>query len=197
MLFYFQLQLRLPLFDVSSDDNYACLRPLAYSEPDVVLICFNVDCPTSTANIITQWNPEIRQYCVSCPIVLVACKIDLRADPQTSAVLKAKGQKQLSGEDRNQIAVEIKVNAYMECSAKTRQGVQELLAHAARLSLMQTTNPASNRMCFTLKKFNFCLSVSLLKMFFYRNESFYSSYMNSTSLNILIVWHFGSTKVHT
>ncbi|CAF3879026.1 unnamed protein product [Rotaria magnacalcarata] len=55
------------------------------------------------------------------------CKIDLRADPQISAALKAKAQKQQSAEDENKIAVEIKVNAYMECSAKIRQGVQESL----------------------------------------------------------------------
>jgi GTPase SAR1 family protein len=34
-----------------------------------------------------------------------------------------------------QIAAQIKADAYMECSAKTREGVQELFVHAARLSL--------------------------------------------------------------
>lgn len=77
----------------------------------------------------------MRHFCGSCPVILVACKKDLRNDPATIEQLKELGEKPVTSDVGKQIALQIKADAYMECSAKTREGVQELFVHAARLSL--------------------------------------------------------------
>jgi Ras family protein A len=79
--------------------------------------------------------PEVRHFCGQCPVILVACKKDLRTDAQIIARLKEDGEKPVTSDVGKQIATQIKADGYMECSAKTREGVQELFVHAARLSL--------------------------------------------------------------
>jgi len=79
--------------------------------------------------------PEVRHFCGQCPVILVACKKDLRTDPQTLARLKEEGEKPITTEVGRQLAAQIKADAYMECSAKTGEGVDELFEYATRLSL--------------------------------------------------------------
>ena len=99
------------------------------------MICFSVDSPVSATHVIEKWIPEIRHFCGQCPVILVACKKDLRTDPETIIKLKQDGEIPVTSEVGRQIAARIKADAYMECSAKTRECVQDLFVHAARLSL--------------------------------------------------------------
>ncbi|CAF4172783.1 unnamed protein product, partial [Adineta steineri] len=46
-----------------------------------------------------------------------------------------------------QLAAQMKADAYMECSAKTREGVQDLFVHAARLSLKKRSRRESSGRC--------------------------------------------------
>ena len=89
--------------------------------------------------------PEVRHFCGQCPVILVACKKDLRTDPLTIAKLKQDGEKPVTSDVGKQIAAQVKADAYMECSAKTRDGVQELFVHAARLSLKKHTHKKKHR----------------------------------------------------
>ena len=61
--------------------------------------------------------------------------------------LKQEGEKPVSIEMGKQIATQIKAEAYMECSAKTREGVQDVFVHAARLSLRKRSVRRSHRQC--------------------------------------------------
>lgn len=97
--------------------------------------------------MIDEWNPEIRHFCDSCPVILVACKIDLRTDAQTIEKLKEQGEKIVTTEFGKKIADQIKANAYMECSAKTREGIHDLFIHAARLSLEKRSRSQQGRRC--------------------------------------------------
>ena len=103
-------------------------------------MCFSVDSPGSVANIIDEWNPEIRHFCEACPVILVACKIDLRTDAQTSEPL-------ITTETGRKLAAQIKADAYMECSAKTGEGVTELFDLASRLSLGKTSRRKRHSNC--------------------------------------------------
>jgi GTPase SAR1 family protein len=120
---------------------------LSYPDTNVVLICFSVDSPVSAASVLEKWIPEIRHFCGQCPVILVACKKDLRTDPETIMKLKQDGEKPVTSEVGRQIAVEIKADAYMECSAKTREGVQDLFIQAARLSLKKRSQRKPSRYC--------------------------------------------------
>ncbi|CAF0921059.1 unnamed protein product [Rotaria sp. Silwood1] len=131
-------RITLALFDTAGQEDYDILRPLSYNDTNIVLICFSINHPVSARNVIEKWNPEVRHFCRLCPIILVGCKKDLRIDPQIISKLKQDSEKQVTTDVGRQIAAQIKADAYMECSAKTREGIQELFVHAARLSLKKS-----------------------------------------------------------
>ncbi len=135
----------MALFDTAGQEDFDRLRPLSYPDTSVVLICFSVDSPVSATSVIEKWMPEVRHFCGQCPVILVACKKDLRTDPQTIAKLKQDGERPVTSDVGKQIATQIKADSYMECSAKTREGVQELFVHAARLSLKKRTQKKSHQ----------------------------------------------------
>ena len=56
-------------------EDYDQLRPLAYPETDVFLICFAINNKTSFDNITDKWIPEIKKHCPDVPVVIVGCKM--------------------------------------------------------------------------------------------------------------------------
>lgn len=137
----------MALFNTFGLDNYDRLRALSYYGTNIVLICFSVDNPASLRNVIEKWAPEIRRYCDRCPIILVACKMDLRTDPETIAKLERIGEKPVTSRVGKQVAAQIKADDYMECSSKTGEGVQELLTEAAHLSFRNRSHRPVNCKC--------------------------------------------------
>jgi Ras homolog gene family, member A len=112
----------LSLCDTSCGDDYERLRPLIYPKTHVFLVCFAVDspfslertkekvcyrrvlCPTAQrTNLcdlwLLQWCGEIAHYCPEVPIILVACKKDLRDDEAVIEDLAKMGQHPLSLEE--------------------------------------------------------------------------------------------------
>jgi small GTP-binding protein len=71
------------LWDTAGQEDYDRLRTLSYPDSDVVLIAFSVDVPESLENITEKWMPEVKRYCPGLPLLLVACKTDLRNHKQT------------------------------------------------------------------------------------------------------------------
>lgn len=137
----------MALIHTHASENYDCLRPLLYPDANVALICFSVDSPTSVKNVTEKWLPEIRLHCGQCALILVACKIDLRKDPQTIDKLEQIGEKIITTEMGKSLAAKINADLYMECSAKTYKGVQDLLIQAARLSIKKYSDHPGNRKC--------------------------------------------------
>ena len=70
------------LFDTAGQEDYDRLRPLSYDQVDIVIICYDVTSPTSFENVQIRWIPETKHFCPEAPIILVACKTDLRHDTQ-------------------------------------------------------------------------------------------------------------------
>ncbi len=122
------------LIETPGIPDFDRVRPLAYANVEIVLICFNIDEPQSITNVVKKWNPEIRHFCVQCAVILVACKIDLRDDPEIILKLKQQGEKPVKTRTGKKVASKIHADAYVECSARTREGVQELFTTAARLA---------------------------------------------------------------
>ncbi|KPP56101.1 hypothetical protein Z043_126355, partial [Scleropages formosus] len=73
-------QVQLALWDTAGQEDYDRLRPLSYPDTDVILMCYSVDSPDSLENIPEKWVPEVKHFCPSVPIILVANKKDLRHD---------------------------------------------------------------------------------------------------------------------
>jgi Ras homolog gene family, member A len=100
----------------------------------VFLICFSVDSPESLISVETKWIPEVLHFCPSTPYILIGCKADLRKG-QTPEELKRLGSGVVSKEEGKLAAQRIGAGLYMECSAKTGEGLVEVFNQAARTSL--------------------------------------------------------------
>ncbi|CAF3528063.1 unnamed protein product [Rotaria sp. Silwood1] len=137
----------MALFDITAAEEHDRLRSLYYPGTNIILICFSIDNPASLVNVTKKWISEVRVHCNQCPVILVACKIDLRTDSQKIAELKTQGETLVTNEMGRRIARKIKADAYMECSTKTRQGVQDLLNQAARLSIKKRSRRSVKCQC--------------------------------------------------
>lgn len=116
----------MTLFEPHGGEEFHRLRPLCYPNADIAVICFNVDEPQSLTNVTEKWIPEIRHICPRCPVILVACKIDLRDDPETLLKLEQRNEKPIRTKTGRKVALQIHADDYIECSAKTHEGVEDL-----------------------------------------------------------------------
>jgi Ras homolog gene family, member A len=104
-----------------------------------------------------QWISEVMHFCQNLPIILVGCKKDLRRDPRVIDELRKTSQRPVTPEEacplsfvlfpdlflllnlnRPQgMAVAQKIGAkhYLECSAKSGEGVREVFQYATRAAL--------------------------------------------------------------
>ena len=114
------------LWDTAGQEDYDRLRPLSYPETDVFLLCFSIDSPNSFKNIKDKWYPEVSHHCPKAPIVLVGLKLDLRDDKATVERLAGVKQKPITYEQGMKMAEEIRAFKYVECSAKTQEGLKNV-----------------------------------------------------------------------
>ncbi|XP_077073807.1 rho-related GTP-binding protein RhoB-like [Siphateles boraxobius] len=128
-------RVELALWDTAGQEDYDHLRPLSYPHTDVILVCFSVNSPDSLENIPEKWVPEVKHFCPNVPIILVANKKDLRSDHNVRSELSRMKQQPVRTEDGHAMAARIGACDYMECSAKTKEGVREVFEAAARASL--------------------------------------------------------------
>ena len=128
----------LDLFlNINNNDYYliSSHRPLSYPDTDVVLMCFAIDNPDSFENVTEKWLPEISHFCPNTPVILVGNKSDLRNDSTAIQNLSNRKMKPVSSEEASITASRMGAHAYMECSARTRDGVQAVFETAARAAL--------------------------------------------------------------
>ncbi|VDN56847.1 unnamed protein product [Dracunculus medinensis] len=130
-------QVELALWDTAGQEDYDRLRPLSYPDTDVILMCFSIDSPDSLENIPEKWTPEVRHFCPNVPIILVGNKKDLRNDPQTIRELAKMKQEPVRPEQGRTIAEQIGAFAYLECSAKAKDGIREVFEKATQAALQQ------------------------------------------------------------
>jgi Ras family protein A len=128
-------QVELALWDTAGQEDYDRLRPLSYPDTDVILMCFSIDSPDSLENIPEKWTPEVRHFCPNVPIILVGNKKDLRNDPNTIRELVKMKQEPVKPQDGQAMAEKIGAFNYLECSAKTKDGVREVFETATRAAL--------------------------------------------------------------
>ena len=133
--------IELALWDTAGQEDYDRLRPLSYPETDVILMCFSIDNPDSLQNIPEKWSPEVKHFCPNVPIILVGNKKDLRNDEHTKRELARMKQTPVKTEDGAAVATLINANCYLECSAKTREGVREVFYAATKAALQKRKRP--------------------------------------------------------
>ncbi|KAK2106811.1 hypothetical protein P7K49_016325 [Saguinus oedipus] len=130
----------LALWDTAGQEDYDRLRPLSYPDTDVILMCFSIDSPDSLENIPEKWTPEVKHFCPNVPIILVGNKKDLRQDEHTRRELAKMKQEPVRSEEGRDMANRISAFGYLECSAKTKEGVREVFEMATRAGLQVRKN---------------------------------------------------------
>jgi small GTP-binding protein len=129
----------LSLWDTVGHDDYDYysnrLRPLTYSQTDVFLICFSVASSSSFESVRTKWHPEVTHHCPKVPVLLVGTKIDLRRSDEGDEGDRTTQQRYIPAEQGERLAEEIGACRYLECSAKTQEGLQHLFHEAIRVAL--------------------------------------------------------------
>ena len=128
-------QVEMALWDTAGQEDYDRLRPLSYPDTDVLLLCFSINSPDSFINIPEKWAPEVSHFCPNVPIVLVGNKSDLRNDEETLSQLQKFKQTPVKYEQGEQMAERINAFAYLECSARTMQGVRTVFETAVSAAL--------------------------------------------------------------
>ncbi|NXS54335.1 RHOB protein, partial [Brachypteracias leptosomus] len=130
-------EMKLIFFDVAgkNDVSYQNLRSVFYKDTDVVLVCFSVDRPDSQQNILDFWVPEIKVFCPTVPIILVATKIELRDAEGIKKKLTTLGNEPVNTAEGKALAASIGAYAYLECSSKTKEGVDTALEIISRCAL--------------------------------------------------------------
>lgn len=109
--------------------------------------------PSSLENVSAKWVPELQHYASNTPILLVGLKIDMRDEPNLSRTEQKTDW--LSSfepaitrhhEDIKYLMDSKEVAAYMECSAKTQQGLKDVFdkVRVAALSLLTHDLSASD-----------------------------------------------------
>lgn len=128
----------MALWDTAGQEDYHRLRPLAYPDTDIFLMCFSLTHPSSFNNIKSLWVPELQQYCPKTPFILVGLKQDLRRAEFTlnpEELLLDLGQRHISNSAGKELAKEIGALGYIECSALSQHNVPVVFETAARLVL--------------------------------------------------------------
>jgi len=129
--------IELGLWDTAGQEEYDRLRPLSYANANVFLICFSLVNPVSFENVSAKWYPEVMHFCPEVPQILVGTKLDARSDTGLLDKLKAQGQKPVTTEQGQELAKKIKAVKYMECSAKTSEGLKAVFDEAIKAVLFQ------------------------------------------------------------
>ena len=119
----------IDLWNTAGNEN-DIYKTYAYPNTSVFLLCFSLISKTSLANIEAKWVPELRNE-MGCKI-LVGCKKDPR-DRLLKGIKKGYTfDTPIETEMGEEIAKRIGAFAYVECSAATGEGVDDVIREALR-----------------------------------------------------------------
>ncbi|KAL8603613.1 hypothetical protein ACOMHN_005555 [Nucella lapillus] len=156
----------LVLIDTAGQETYDRLRTLSYYNTDVFVVCFSVANPDSYLNVRSRWVPELHAYRPGTPFLLVGTQADLRlhpppitppnptthpnlpTSPAPSTPTNHSSSSSFSSltarvpvEKGRKLARKIGAVEYLECSALTGSGLNEVF----RQALMCALRPSARR----------------------------------------------------
>ena len=112
----------LVLWDTAGHEEFNNLRRLQYPKADIFVIMYCINDKNSFYNITKTWINELAKYSDK-PFMIVGNKSDLRTDEDDC----------VSQEEALELAANLGASAYAECSAKTREGLEDLFETCVRV----------------------------------------------------------------
>lgn len=79
------------------------------------------------------------------PFILVGTKLDARSDQNIVADLKKKNQSPITISQGQQMCDKLNGKKYLECSAKTQQGLKEVFDEAIKVTLAARNNEGGKK----------------------------------------------------
>ncbi|KAI0525449.1 P-loop containing nucleoside triphosphate hydrolase protein [Xylaria bambusicola] len=139
----------IELWDTAGDIALEQLARLSYLAWDAVFLCFSVNSVRSFNNARTQWITQIRRYTRGAPLIFVGTKTDQRVGASLWAPLYPNLETRITATEGAMTATAIGATRYVECSAKTGQGIVGVFEEGVRavydrreaLGELETKNP--------------------------------------------------------
>ena len=134
----------LGLWDTAGQSDFDKMRPLSYPGTDIYLLCFALNSRSSFEHIKTKWLTEISYHSPDVSYILVGTKLDTRTQFETTKDF-------ISLPEGESLRLDIKAIKYMECSARTQQGLKNVFDEAMRIVLASRAKaPKKRKMCIIL-----------------------------------------------
>ena len=89
---------------------------------------------------------QVKHFCPKVPVILVGNKKDLRHDEHVKNNLLKMKQEPVNSKEGHDMAQKIKARAYVECSARTNEGVREVF-EAAAVATLHDEKRSGRRRC--------------------------------------------------
>ncbi|KAF6769757.1 hypothetical protein AHF37_11553 [Paragonimus kellicotti] len=132
------------LWDTAGQEEYSHLRPLTYSNVDVIILCFSLIRQPSFDNVESKWLKEIKDSgdLKNKPFILVGTMSDYRAESSKLGIAPV-----ISHDKGRRLAKSIGAVGYLECSAKLNSGVKEVFNMAIQCGLDNRVSKPSKHKC--------------------------------------------------
>ncbi|SCU99737.1 LAME_0G05160g1_1 [Lachancea meyersii CBS 8951] len=119
--------IELALWDTAGQEEYNRLRPLSYTDVDLLMVCYAANSKTSLQNVEELWIPEVCHFCPDTPIMLIGTKSDLYALDQID--------KLVNPTEAETLAQKVGAIAHFQSSAKLHHNIDEIFGEAMKAVL--------------------------------------------------------------
>ena len=114
-------EIKLKIWDTAGQERFRALTPMYYRDADVAILVFAVDDKDSFEKL-QRWIDDLsRDIKIMPPLIIVGNKIDLFE------------QRKISSDDAEKFAESVSAT-FLECSAKSKEGIEEIFTTAGELA---------------------------------------------------------------